>query len=162
MSWTEHDNVLFSIINTFGKESVEKQIVDNSNKLMALSKTPKLFVVFGIYDLKKSTFTWNNDSNNLTLNQIATNYAPVFGSLITVKKLCKPQVHLSKHNMNVIPYLVSILNKNLKVVRQIQPDKHIYALVSLTNSAKDTINFDKFDAAMWYYRNYNVARKNPK
>ena len=162
MSWTEHDNVLFSIINTFGKESVEKQIVDNSNKLMALSKTPKLFVVFGIYDLKKSTFTWNNDANNLTLNQIATNYAPVFGSLTTVKKLCKPQVHLSKHNMNVIPYLVSILNKNLKVVRQTQPDKHIYALVSLTNSAKDTINFNKFDAAMWYYRNYNVARKNPK
>jgi hypothetical protein len=154
MSWTIHDNILFSIFNTFGKKYIENQIEKNTRALVALKQPPKWFVVFGVYDLRTGTFTWQNDVNKITYNLIVTNYMPVFYSLATVKKLCKPRVHLGGSLQNVIPYMVSILNKQFKVVRQIQHDKIVYAIVTLDKPPKDSFDFKEFYAAMYYYRHH--------
>ncbi len=139
----------------FGKKYIEKQIADNTRRLTAQTHPPKWFVVFGIYDIKHATFEWRNDVNKITYNLIASNYAHVFNSLTTLKKLCAPRVHLSERTQYIIPYLVSIFNKQFKVVCQVHADKRVYAIATLDNPAKDTFKWDDFDAAMMHYRRYS-------
>lgn len=160
MVWTTRDEILFSILNRFGKEHFEKQIERNTHAFLRLKHDPEWFVVFGIYDRDNHAFEWKNDVNAITYNQVIDHYMSIFGTDVTIKKLCKSRVVLESKYQNVIPYLVEFLNTRFKVVRQVHANKIIYALVTLD---KDTeFNIDEFDAAMFYYRQYKKLKKTRK
>ena len=56
MNWTKKDKCLFSIVNTFGKEHLESQIEEASEKFIKLKEYPNFFIIFGYYNLNKDIF----------------------------------------------------------------------------------------------------------
>ena len=156
--WTEKDKTLFTIVNNFGKKDLEIQIEQASDKFSHLKQRPDFFVVFGVYDLIKDNFVWQNKMNILLFN-FSKKYLPIFGSDETLKKLFKPVVKFDKNDMNVIPYLMEALNAEYSVIRFKSHTAYIYALVKL-DDIKETFNFDEFDAALFFYRYYeNIDKK---
>ena len=135
--WTEKDKILFTIVNKFGKEHLEKQIKESSNKFRTLKKRPDFFTIFGYYNIHKNVFVWQNDMNNDVLNFIKNGYMGLFGSDSTLKKLFQHVVPFNKDDMNVIPYLMEILHAKFSVVRFKSPTNYIYAL-TVIDEIKET------------------------
>jgi len=158
MSWTEKDEVLFSIVNIAGKEHLEAQIEEASEKFSKLKKRPPFFVIFGYYDLHKNIFVWQNEMNKISYDFVKNNYMRLFDSDTTIKKLFQPTVKFNKKDMNVIPYLMEALNAKFKVIRFKSPTNYIYALTTL-EGVKETFKYDEFDVAMIHYRFYNNLSK---
>lgn len=156
MTWTERDEILFSILNIFGKEHFEKEINKTTKQFLLTKKKPEFVAVFGIYNPKNNTFYWQNDINTITYDLIKNNYMSVFGDISTVKKLCKPSVKLDNKYLhaNTIPYLMDVVNAKFRVVRYIQNGHIVYTLISVENHVS-TFKFDNFDTNMLYYREYN-------
>ena len=158
--WTEKDKTLFTIVNNFGKKNLEIQIEQASDKFSHLKQRPDFFVVFGVYDLIKDNFVWQNKMNILLFN-FSKKYLPIFGSDETLKKLFKPVVKFDKNDMNVIPYLMEALNAEYSVIRFKSHTAYTYALVKI-DDIKETFNFDEFDAALFFYRYYKDIDKKYK
>lgn len=156
--WTEKDKTLFTIVNNFGEKDLEIQIEQASDKFSQLKQRPDFFTIFGVYDLTKDEFVWQNKMNILSYD-FSKKYLPIFDSDETLKKLFKPVVKFDKKDMNVIPYLMEALNAEYSVVRFKSHTAYMYALVKL-NDIKETFNFDEFDAALFFYRYYkNIDKK---
>jgi hypothetical protein len=158
MTWTEKDEVLFSIINIFGKEHLEAQINDASEKFSRLKKRPDFFVIFGYYELKKDTYFWQNEMNKISYDFVKNNYMSLFNSDVTIKKIFQPEVKFNKKDMNVIPYFMKALNAKFQVIRFKSPTAYIYALTTI-EGVKETFKYDDFDVAMIHYRFYNDLSK---
>lgn len=158
MSWSERDKILFSTVNIFGKEHLEKQIENASEKFLQLKKRPDFFVIFGYYNLKQNIFVWQNDMNTISYNFVKNGYMPLFKTDETLKKIFKPSVKFDQKDMNVIPYLMEALNAKFKVVRFKSPTDYIYAL-TIVDDVKETFNYDEFNAAMFIYRSYSILDK---
>ena len=158
MTWTKKDKILFTIINKFGKEHLEKQIKDASQKFSTLKKRPDFFTVFGYYNLDKNVFVWQNDMNKHILNFIKNGYMPLFESDSTLKMLFQPTVPFNKEDMNVIPYLMEILHAKFSVVRFKSPTNYIYAL-TVIDGIKETFKYEDFDAAIMLYRKHDELDK---
>lgn len=158
MTWTKKDKILFTIVNKFGKEHLEKQIKDASQKFSTLKKRPEFFTIFGYYNIHKNVFVWQNNMNKHILNFIKNGYMGLFGSDYTLKKLFQPTVAFNKEDMNVIPYLMEILHAQFTVVRFKSPTNYIYAL-TVIDGIKETFKYEDFDAAMFLYRKYDELDK---
>lgn len=158
MTWSKKDEVLFSTVNIFGKEHLEAQIEDASEKFTRLKKRPEFFVVFGYYDLNKDIFVWQNDMNNISYDFVKKSYMALFKSNETIKKLFQPLVKFDKKDMNVIPYLMEALNAQFSVIRFKGPSTYIYALTKV-ESVKETFKYEDFDGAMFIYRYFNEIDK---
>ena len=158
MTWTKKDRVLFTILNQFGKDDLEKQIEDASKKFVKLKTKPEFFVVFGHYDLAKDEFILENNMNKMTYDFFKKGYLPVFGSDETVKKLCRPVVKLDKKDMNVIPYLLEIINAAFSVIRFKSNGLYTYALVKL-DGVRESFDFEKFRDSMFLYRSFDKIDK---
>ena len=96
--------------------------------------------------------------NKMTANFIKKGYKPLFKTDKTLKKLFKPVVKFDRKDMNVIPYLLEIVNAKFSVIRFKGPKEYIYAL-TIVDDAKETFKYDDFNAAMFIYRNYNEIEK---
>lgn len=156
--WTEKDKTLFTIVNNFGEKDLEAQIEQASNKFSHLKKRPDFFTIFGVYDLTKDIFIWQNKMNILSYD-FSKKYLPIFDSDETLKKIFEPIVKFDKKDMNVIPYLMEALNAEYSVVRFKSHTAYMYALVKL-DDIKETFNFDEFDAALFFYRYFeNIDKK---
>jgi hypothetical protein len=160
MTWSEKDEILFSIVNIAGKEHLEQQIENASNKFLQLKKRPEFFVIFGYYNLNKDNFVWQNEMNKISYNFVKKDYMSLFNSDETIKKLFKPIVHFNRKDMNVIPYLMEALNAKFSVVRFKSQTDYIYALTIVDNN--ETFNYEDFDAQMFLYRFHNQLIKTPK
>ena len=156
--WTNKDKVLFTIINKFGEEHLEKQINESSKKFATLKKRPEFFTIFGYYNLDKNVFVWQNDMNKAVLNFIKNGYMSLFKSDSTLKKIFQPTVQFNKKDMNVIPYLMEALHAKFSVVRFKSPTNYIYAL-TIVDGIKETFKYEDFDAAMMLYRKYDELDK---
>lgn len=154
MNWSEKDKILFSIVNTFGKEHLESQIEEASEKFIKLKERPNFFVIFGYYNLNKDIFVWQNEMNTISYNMVKRNYISLFKTDETIKKLFQSIIHFDKDDMNIIPYLMEALNAKFNVVRFKGPTDYIYALTAV-DSVKETFNYEEFDASMFIYRFYN-------
>jgi hypothetical protein len=151
MTWSEKDKVLFSIVNIFGKEHLEEQIEDASEKFSQLKTRPPFFSIFGYYNLDKNVFVWQNGINEVSYDFVKNNYMTLFKSDETIKKLFQPVVHFDKKDMNVIPYLMEALNAQFNVVRFKSRTDYIYAL-TIIDGVKETFKYEDFDTAMFTYR----------
>lgn len=158
MTWSERDKILFSTVNIFGKEHLEAQIEEASEKFLTLKKRPQFFAIFGYYNLSKDVFVWQNDMNSISYDMVKTNYMPLFKTDETVKKLFQPTVHFDKKDMNVIPYLMEALNAKFSVVRFKGPNDYIYALTEV-DGVNETFKYEEFDSALFTYRMYNQLDK---
>jgi hypothetical protein len=158
MTWTEKDKILFSTINAFGEDHLEAQIQDASKKFVKLKRRPEFFVVVGYYDLDKNEFVWQNDMNKMSADFVKKGYMPLFKTNNTLNKLFKPVVKFDRKDMNVIPYLLEIINAKFSVIRFKGPKQYIYAL-TIVDDAKETFKYKDFDAAMFIYRNYDEIEK---
>ena len=154
MTWSKKDKILFTIVNKFGKEHLEKQIKDASQKFSTLKKRPEFFTIFGYYNIDKNVFVWQNNMNKHILNFIKNGYMGLFGTDYTLKKLFQPTVAFNKEDMNVIPYLMEILHDQFTVVRFKSQTNYIYAL-TIVDGIKETFKYEDFDAAMFLYRKYD-------
>lgn len=154
MSWTKKDKVLFTTINIFGKKHLERQITESSKKFATLKKRPEFFTIFGNYNLQKNEFVWLNNMNNISYNFVINGYMPLFESDSTLKKLFKPVVRFNKEDMNVIPYLMEILNAKFSVVRFKASTNYVYAL-TVIDGLKETFKYEEFDSAMYFYRKHD-------
>jgi hypothetical protein len=161
MTWTERDEILFSICNVFGKDYFEKEINQITKRFLQSKKKPEFVAVFGIYNPKNKTFYWQNDINNITYDLIKNNYMAVFGDISTVKKLCKPVVKIDNKYLteNTIPYLLDIVNAKFRVVRYVQNGLILYTLINVERPIATGFSFDKFETQMLYYREYNKLFK---
>lgn len=157
MTWSEKDETLFSIVNIAGKEHLEAQIEDASEKFLKLKKRPDFFVIFGYYNLAKDMFVWQNEMNTISYDFVQKNYMRLFGSDETLKKLFRPTVKFEKKNMNVIPYLMEALNANFNVVRFKSSTDYIYALTKV-EGVKETFSYEEFDVSMLLYRLYGIIK----
>jgi hypothetical protein len=158
MTWSERDKILFSTVNVFGKEHLEPQIEEASEKFLKLKKRPNFFVIFGYYNLNKDIFVWQNDMNKISYDMVKGNYMSLFKTDETVKKLFQPIVHFDKKDMNIIPYLMEALNARFSVIRFKGPTDYIYALTEVED-VKETFRYEDFDAAMFIYRFNNDFEK---
>jgi len=149
--WTNKDKVLFRILHQFGSSDLERQIKRSSHFFSKLQQPPEYVMIFGYYDLSKKLFVWLNNMNYQMERFIQEGYRPLFGSDETWKKLLHPVVPLSISDKNVIPYLMEILNARYRVIRLIEKNVEIYALVTLPY-VKQTFDFNKFNTAMYLYR----------
>jgi hypothetical protein len=160
MTWSERDKILFSTVNIFGKEHLEAQIEEASEKFLQLKKRPELFVIFGYYNLNKDIFVWQNQMNKISYEFVKKDYLPLFKTEETIKKLFQPIVKFDKKDMNIIPYLMEALNAKFDVIRFKSKTDYIYAL-TVVDEVKETFNYEEFDAAMLIYRMYNeINNKN--
>jgi hypothetical protein len=157
MSWTEKDKVLFSIVNSFGKKHLDRQIYEASKAYTQLKTKPEFFEIFGYYDLSKNIFVWQNNMN-IQVSNFSKQYLPVFGSDETLKKLFRPVVKFDEKDMNVIPYLMDMLHGAFNVIRFKSKNAYVYALVRL-NNIKETFKFDEFNAALFIYREHGKINK---
>lgn len=158
MIWTSKDKLFLSILKEFGEKEVEP-VIQRANKLLAslsVKKRPELFF-FGNYEPSSQFFIWNNDINKMQYDMILRNYMTIFGDDSTLKKLFQDKVKLSHKYLNVIPYLLKIVNAAFHVVRIPFQNRIYFALVKL--SLKDTINFNTFDHLLFSYRQYNILYK---
>ena len=158
MTWSEKDEVLFSTVNIFGKEHLEAQIEDASEKFSKLKKRPNFFAIFGYYNLDKNIFVWQNEMNKISYDFVKKSYMPLFKSDETIKKLFQPVVKFDKKDMNIIPYLMEALNAKFSVVRFKSPTAYIYALTQI-DDVKETFKYEDFDGAMFIYRYFNEIDK---
>jgi len=154
MTWSKKDKILFTIVNKFGKEHLERQIKEASQKFATLKKRPEFFTIFGNYNLQKNEFVWLNGMNKISYNFVINGYMPLFESKTTLKKLFQPIVRLNKEDMNVIPYLMEALNAKFSIVRFKSPTNYIYAL-TVIDGIKETFKYEDFDAAMMLYRKHD-------
>lgn len=161
MTWSERDKILFSTVNVFGKEHLETQIEEASEKFLQLKKRPHFFVIFGYYNLNNDEFVWQNEMNKISYDFVKKDYMSLFKSDETIKKLFQHIVKFDKKDMNVIPYLMEALNAKFNVIRFKSNTNYIYALTSV-DGVKETFNFEEFDAAMFIYRFYNEIDKKNK
>jgi hypothetical protein len=151
MTWSEKDEVLFNTINIFGKEHLEAQIEDASEKFSRLKQRPNFFVIFGYYNLDADIFVWQNEMNKISYDFVKNNYMSLFKSDETIKKLFKPAVKFTRKDMNVIPYLMEALNAQFNVVRFKSPTTYIYALTTV-DDVKETFKYQELNDAMFIYR----------
>ena len=158
MRWSEKDEILFSIVNIAGKEHLESQIENASEKFLQLKKRPEFFIVFGYYNLNKDIFVWQNEMNKISYDFVKKDYMPLFKSDETLKKIFQPVVKFDKKDMNVIPYLMEALNAKFNVVRFKSQTDYIYAL-TIIDSVNETFNYKEFDSQMFLYRFQNKIRK---
>lgn len=161
MTWSERDEILFSICNIFGKEYFEKEINQITKRFLQTKKKPEFVALFGIYNPKNKTFYWQNNINNITLDLIKNNYISVFDNISTVKKLCKPVVKMDNKylNENTIPYLLDIVNAKFRVVRYVQNGLILYTLISVEKPIATGFTFKEFDISMLHYRAYKQLLK---
>jgi hypothetical protein len=87
MTWSKKDKILFTIVNKFGKEHLERQIKEASQKFSTLKKRPDFFTIFGNYNIQKNEFVWLNGINKISYNFVINGYMPLFESKTTLKKL---------------------------------------------------------------------------
>lgn len=158
MTWSERDKILFSTVNIFGKEHLEAQIEEASEKFLTLKKRPNFFAIFGYYNLNKDIFVWQNDMNTISYDMVKGNYMSLFKTDETLKKLFQPIVHFEKKDMNVIPYLMEALNARFSVVRFKGPNDYIYALTQV-EGVDETFKYEDLDAALFTYRMHNQLDK---
>jgi len=158
MTWSEKDEILFSTVNIYGKDHLEAQIEDASEKFLHLKERPAFFAIFGYYNLDKNVFVWQNEMNTISYDFVKKNYMSLFKTDKTIKKIFNSTVKFDQKDMNVIPYLMEALNAKFSVVRFKSPTDYIYAL-TIINDVKETFNYEEFDAAMFIYRNYNMLDK---
>lgn len=158
MTWSERDKILFSTVNIFGKEHLEAQIEEASDKFLHLKKRPEFFIIFGYYNLNKDIFVWQNEMNKISYNFVKKDYLPLFKTEETIKKLFQPIVKFDKKDMNVIPYLMEALNAKFNVVRFKSSTDYIYALTFI-EGVQETFKYEDFDAAMFTYRFYDDLNK---
>jgi hypothetical protein len=158
MTWSEKDEILFSTVNIFGKEHLEAQIEDASEKFTKLKRRPEFFAIFGYYNLDKNIFVWQNEMNNISYDFVKKGYMSLFKSDETIKKLFQPVVKFDRKDMNVIPYLMEALNAQFSVLRFKSPTTYIYALTKI-EGIKETFNYEEFDSAMFIYRYFNKLNK---
>jgi hypothetical protein len=95
---------------------------------------------------------------NNQVSNFSKQYLPVFGSDETLKKLYRPVVKFDEKDMNVIPYLMDILNGAFNVIRFKSKNAYVYALVRL-NNIKETFKFDEFNNALFIYREHSKINK---
>lgn len=158
MTWSERDEILFSTVNIFGKEHLEAQIEEASEKFLTLKKRPNFFTIFGYYNLNKDIFVWQNDMNTISYDMVKGNYMSLLKTDETLKKLFQPIVHFEKKDMNVIPYLMEALNARFSVVRFKGPNDYIYALTQV-EGVDETFKYEDLDAALFTYRMHNQLDK---
>lgn len=161
MYWSEKDKTLFSIVNIAGKEHLEEQIDDASEKFLQLKKRPDFFVVFGYYNLNSNIFVWQNEMNKISYDFVKKNYMSLFESDETLQKLFKPTVKFDKNDMNVIPYLIKALSAKFNVIRFKSSTDYIYAL-TMVDGVKETFNYEEFDTQMFLYRFHDKIDKTYK
>lgn len=150
MNWTKKDILLFNILNSFGEKYLETQI-NEASSVFAKMKVKPQYIIFGYYSTKSDIFTWLNNMNNESLKLIKKGYISVFKTIETINKLCKSSIKLNRKYMNVIAYLLDIINASFRVVRFKKGDNYIYALAKL-EGLKEIFNFDEFEKAMFIYR----------
>lgn len=153
MNWTEKDKLLFSIIHTFFRDQIGAQIQTSSERFTSLKERPSFFTIFGYSDLGKNEFIWINNMNTISCSH-SKKYVSIFGSDETLKKLFEPRINFDTKYMNVIPYLMDLLNSNLSVIQFKSHNIIVYALVNL-DVEKDTLNYEIFESSMFVYREYN-------
>ena len=158
MYWSEKDKILFSIVNTAGREHLEAQINDASEKFLQLKKRPCFFVIFGYYNLNSNIFVWQNEMNKISYDFVKNGYMSLFESDETLKKLFKPTVKFDKKDTNVIPYLMEALNAKFNVIRFKSSTDYIYAL-TMVDEVKETFNYEEFNAQMFLYRFHDKIDK---
>lgn len=160
MNWSEKDKKLFKIVNNFGKNHLEKQIEEASQKYFTLKITPPFYTIFGYYNNTNNVFCWENKMNELSYNTFKKHHINLFYSDSTIKNLFKPIVKFDSEYSYIIPYLMEAFNKNFNIVRIKSCNCYIYALTKVEGITK-TFNYELFEEALINYKNKEYNKRKP-